>query len=142
MKYKGEPTKGIVFFNLLYSSDKFCSELGKFTLAIGKLEAELILYFLRNNVKDKIERATLGKLISIGEKNNLFDRNLSSILNQFLVQRNELTHNVYSIFIDLKKDSILDKDNLLDSDVWSYIDFLWQAKENVNNISEIIRQKK
>ena len=68
MKYKGEPTKGVVFFNLLYTSDEFCKELGKLTLAAGKIEAELILFYKRNNITENLNKATLGKLISIGKK--------------------------------------------------------------------------
>ncbi|NVK53503.1 MAG: hypothetical protein HWD85_11260 [Flavobacteriaceae bacterium] len=141
MKYKGNSSKGIDFYYHLFNSKEFCIELGKFTLLSSKLEAELILYYKRNNVKDTLEKATLGKLISIGSKNNLFDKNLSLILNQFLIQRNELTHNIYSIFRNIKDNSILEKDNLLDSDVWTYTDFIYQVNENFNHISEIIKEK-
>ena len=140
MQYEGNHTKGIDFFNLLYKSEKFCLELGKFNLVAGKLEAELILYYQRNNLKENLNKATLGKLISIGEKNNLLDRNLLMTLKQFSIQRNELTHNIYSLFIDLKEDSILEKDNLLDSDVHTYIEFVWIVKNNFNDISEIIKK--
>ena len=140
MQYEGNHTTGIDFFNLLYKSEKFCLELGKFNLVAGKLEAELILYYQRNNLKENLNKATLGKLISIGEKNNLLDRNLLMTLKQFSIQRNELTHNIYSLFIDLKEDSILEKDNLLDSDVHTYIEFIWIVKNNFNDISEIIKK--
>ena len=64
------------------------------------------------------------------------------ILNDFLIQRNELTHNIYSLFVDLKDNSILEKDNLLDSDVHYYIEFVWQTRINFNNIANIIKKEK
>ncbi|WP_198342487.1 hypothetical protein [Polaribacter sp. SA4-12] len=141
MKYTGKPTKGVKFYNLLYESERFCCELGKVTLASGKLEAELILYFKKHKIKDNFKKATLGKLISIGEKNNLINENFSMVLRNILIQRNELTHNIYALFIDLKDDSILEKDNLLDSDVHTYIEFIWQVRENINDVAEIVREK-
>ena len=139
--YKGEPSEGIKFFNLLLESDEFTSELGKVALASGKLEAELILFFKNNGIKEKYEKATLGKLINIGEKEKVFDKNLTAALKVVSKQRNYLTHSIYALFIDLIEESILEKSNLLDSDVHTYLDKVWQLKENLFALADIIQKK-
>lgn len=137
MMYKGEPTKGIKFYNLLLESKEFTSELGKVTMAAGKLEAKLILFLRRKGINSKIDGKTLGFLIRIGEKNNLFDKNLVISLNQIKNQRNYLMHNIYALHTDLIEETILEKRNLLDTDVTMYIDRTWQLKENLNDIANI-----
>ena len=139
--YKGEPTQGVEFYNLLFESDEFCSELGKVTLAAGRLEAELILYLNRNGVKENISQSTLGQLIKIGKKYDLFDKNLAIALDQICRQRNYITHNIYALFIELIDETILERSNLLDSDVHTYMDRAWQTKENLIGLADIISQK-
>lgn len=141
MMYIGEPTQGKEFYDLLYQSDEFTSELGKVTLASSKLEAEIMLFLKRKGIKDNYEKATLGKLIDIVKKNNLIDYNLIISLKQISIQRNYLTHNIYSLFIDLLDETILEKNNLLDSDVHTYIERTWQLKENLIALSEIIQEE-
>ncbi len=141
MMYIGEPTQGKEFYDLLYQSDEFTSELGKVTLASSKLEAEIILFLKRKGIKDNYEKAPLGKLIDIVKKNNLIDYNLIISLKQISIQRNYLTHNIYSLFIDLLDETILEKNNLLDSDVHTYIERTWQLKENLIALSEIIQEE-
>lgn len=141
MMYKGEPVKGIEFYNLLFESEEFTSELGKVAMASGKFEAELILLLKRNKVSNNCKNAPLGKLINIGEKNNLFDKNLTIILKDISKQRNYLTHNIYALFIDLIDETVLEKSNLLDSDVITYLEKAWQLKENLNDIANIIQRE-
>jgi hypothetical protein len=140
--YKGEFTKGIEFYNLLIESKEFTSELGKVTMASGKLEAELILFLKKKGITSNISRVTLGGLIKIGVKNNFFDNNLIITLNEINKQRNDVTHKIYALFIDLPNDSKLEKDNLLDTDVITYIDIVWQLKENINHIADHFRKNK
>lgn len=139
--YKGERSEGIEFYNLLLESDDFTSELGKVAMASGKLEAELILYLKRNGITENYKKATLGKLIKIGERNNLFDKNLTIDLKQISKQRNYLTHNIYALFIDLIDETILERRDLLDSDVHSYLEIAWQLKENLICLTDIIQHK-
>ena len=141
MKYKGKPTEGIEFYNLLLQSNEFTSELGKVAMASGKLEAELMLFLKQNGVNENFKKATLGKLIEVGEKNNLFDNNLIIALKQTSEQRNYLTHNIYALFIDLIDETVLEKSNLLDSDVYTYLERAWQLKENLNDLANIFQQK-
>ena len=139
--YKGEPTEGIEFYNLLVESDEFTSELGKVALASGKLEAELILFLMRNGIKGNYKRATLGTLVDRAKKNDLLDKNMIIALEQISKQRNYITHNIYALFTDLIDETILEKNNLLDSDVHLYLERAWQLKENLDGLADIIKQK-
>lgn len=138
--FKGEPTRGIAFYNLLFENDEFNIELGRVILAAGKIEGELILYLKRKGVTENISRATFGSLIKTGKKYNLFNRNLTIALEEICMQRNYLTHNIYALFADLLEETILEKENLVDTDVLQYIDRAWQLKENLIGISDIIHK--
>lgn len=139
--YKGEPTEGIKFYNLLVESEEFTSELGKAALASGRLEAELILFLKRNGITENYKKATLGPLVDIAEKNDLLDKNMIIALRQISKQRNYITHNIYALFTDLIDETVLEKNNLLDSDVHLYIERAWQLKENLDGLADIIKQK-
>lgn len=138
--YKGLPTKGLAFYKLLFESEEFNIEMGKMTLAAGRIEAELILYLKRNGVTEDISRSTFGGLIKTGKKYNLFDKNLIISLEQICNQRNYLTHNIYALFTDLLEETILEKHNLVDTDVITYIDRAWELKENLVGIADIINK--
>jgi hypothetical protein len=140
--YQGEPTKGIEFFNLLEKSEEFTSELGKVALTSGKLEAELIIFLEQHDVKGNYKRATLGSLIEKIEKQGLLDKNMIHALKMITTQRNYITHNIYALFIDQLDETILEKYNLLDSDVHLYIERAWQLNENINGLTDIIKRKK
>ncbi len=139
--YQGEPTEGIEFYNLLFESDEFNSELGRVTLAAGRLEAEMILFLNRNGVKENISRKTLGTLIEIGRKYNLIDNNLFISLDITCKQRNYLTHNIYSLFIDRIEETILEKSDLFDTDVMLYIERAWQLRDNLVHLGDVISKK-
>ena len=57
--YKGDYISGIKFYNLLFESREFTSEMGKVALASGKLEAELIIYLKRKGIHQNIENYNL-----------------------------------------------------------------------------------
>ena len=141
MMYKGEPSTGIEFYNLLNQSEEFTSELGKVALASGKLEAELILFLSRNEINGNYKKATLGTLIRIANENNLFNDNEKIAFKMISKQRNYITHNIYALFTDLIEETILEKENLLDSDVHLYIERAWQLRENLNDLADIIKRK-
>ncbi|NEW85109.1 MAG: hypothetical protein GZ094_22470 [Mariniphaga sp.] len=138
--YKGEPTKGLEFYNLLNESEKFTCELGKVALASGRLEAELILFLKRREIKGKYDKATLGTLIDLADKNDLIDKNMRMSLKTISKQRNYITHNIYGLFIDLIDETILEKENLLDTDVILYIDRAWELKENLDGLADIFQR--
>lgn len=139
--YRGEPAKGLEFFNLLLESDEFNSELGRVTLAAGRLEAELMLLLRRKGIQGNFHKATLGRLIKIGIENGLFDSELSDFLLSTCEQRNYITHNVYALFIDLIDETTLEKNHLLDSDVYLYGERAWQLKHNLIGLAHIIKEK-
>ena len=139
--YKGEPTKGLDFYNLLSQSENFTSELGKVALSSGKLEVELIILLTKNNIKGNFKKATLGKLIRIANENNIFTNNEKIAFKITLNQRNYITHNIYALFTDLIDETIMEKENLLDSDILLYIERAQQLNENINELSEIIKNK-
>lgn len=129
--YKGELTKGREFFNLLIESDEFNIEMGKVALSAGRLETELISYFIRNGVRGKVNQATLGQLIKIEKKNNLLDKNLSNALKLICKQRNYLTHNIYALLTERIKETILEGRDLIDTDVLTYTERAWQLRINL-----------
>jgi hypothetical protein len=142
MTYKGVETKGIEFYKLLLDSDEFTSELGKVTLASGKLEAELILFLKRRGIVGKFDKATLGTLIEIARKNKLINSNMRMALKEISIQRNYIMHNIYSLFIDLIDETILEKENLLDSDVHLYTERAWVLRKNIDGLADIIKNEK
>lgn len=139
--YKGIQAEGIEFFNLLFESEEFSAELGRVALAAGRLEAEMILFLSRNGIKEYNSRSTLGQLIKIGKKHNLIDKNLAIALEETCKQRNYITHNIYALFSELIEETMLERSNLLDSDVHSYIDRAWQLRDNLTGLANIIRDK-
>lgn len=139
--YKGEPAKGLDFYNLLFESSDFNIELGKVTLTSGKLEAELILFLKRNEMTVNSSRMTLGALIDKCKKQNLFNKNLITALKEVSKQRNYLMHNIYALHSDLLDETILVKINLLDTDVLLYTERAWQLQENLIQLAEIIKKQ-
>ena len=139
--YQGIPSGGEEFYNLLFESDEFSSELGRVALAAGRLESELILFYNRNNIDENFSKATLGHLIKIGKDKNLLDKNLFIALDMICRQRNYLMHNIHALLTNLIDETILEGRNLLDSDVHTYIDRAWQLGENLNHLAGVIKNK-
>ncbi len=137
--YKGDHISGIKFYNLLFESREFTSEMGKVALASGKLEAELIIYLKRKGIHQNIENYNLGLLIRTAEQSGLLTHNQLEIYKLVKNQRNYLTHNFYALFADLKEETVLPKNNLLDSDVLTYIECALQLRENLDSLSENLK---
>ena len=140
--YKGKPSKGIEFYNLLNQSEEFTSELGKVALASGRLEVEFILYLIENDVKGNYKKAPLGTLIRIANENKLLSENENLIFKQISKQRNYITHNIYALFSDLIDETIMEKEKLLDSDVHLYTERAWQLRDNLKGLSDVIKTKR
>lgn len=139
--FKGKPVKEVEFYNLLFKNKEFTSELGKVSLASGRLEAELILFFNRKGVIEKVNEATLGWLIKVGKKNNLLDKNLVQSLELVLKQRNYFTHNIYALFTELIDVTILERENLIDTDIITYTNYAWQLNDNLESLADLISRK-
>ncbi|MDH5366332.1 MAG: hypothetical protein OEW67_05050 [Cyclobacteriaceae bacterium] len=137
--YKGINVTGTEFFNLLYESVDFTSMMGKMTLASSRLESQILL-FLKNNDTDLTnDKATLGKLIIMLVSKKLIDKPLEDFLNLVKDQRNYLTHNISALLSDLMVETILERHNLIDSDVSTYIDRAYELKENLNELADIFK---
>ena len=139
--FKGEPVKGVQFYKLLLENKDFSSELGRMALASGRLEVELLLYFMRNDVVVKNNASTLGGLINIGKKNNLLNENLILLLELILKQRNYFTHNIFALFTNLIDVTILERENLIDTDVITYANYVGQLRENLESLADLISEK-
>jgi len=136
--FKGEPSGGVDFFNLLMENEEFNKEIGKLTLAAGRLEAELIHFYKRKGVNENLSRFTLGKLIQYGENFNLLERNLAFALESTCKQRNYITHNIYSLLTELFDETILPKNDLIDTDVLTYTEKAWETRKNLIDLAELI----
>jgi hypothetical protein len=139
--FKGKHIKEVEFYNLLFKNNEFTSELGKVSLASGRLEAELILFFNRKGVIEKVNESTLGWLIKVGKKNNLLDKNLIQSLELVLKQRNYFTHNIYALFTELIDVTILERNNLIDTDVVTYSNYAWQLSDNLESLGDLVSRK-
>ncbi|MEJ1221737.1 hypothetical protein [Sediminicola sp. 1XM1-17] len=139
--HNGKSKSGLEFYRLLHESEQFTSELGKVTLASGKLETEIKFLLIENQIKGDYEKATLGKLIEVASNHNLFDKNWIMSLKQISKQRNYLTHNLYALFSDLIEETILEKTNLLDLDVTLFISRVRHLNKDLDGLANLIREK-
>lgn len=133
----GEPLSGNEFFKQLYADDEFCKQLGRTMLAAGRLESELIRHIQTNNSESKTNRANLGKLIGIVEKNMLLTKMLPA-LKDINAQRNYLAHNIHALFTGLIEETILPSKELLDSDIDVFSDRAVELTENLNGLADIV----
>ena len=138
--YRGDPVSGAKFFELLINSEQYCAELGRVVLAAGRLESLLILY-LRDNCPSEIDsKSTLGKLIAYAKEHDLLT-DLIQALEIIKEQRNYQMHNIYNLLMGMIKQTILEGENLIDSDVHTYIERALQLKENINALSDIVERE-
>jgi|TARA_R110000782_G_scaffold80846_4_gene159929 hypothetical protein len=137
MKYKGRSINGLEFYNLLHQSDEFTSVLGKMILASSKLESQMIIYLKDKQIKINHNEATLGNLINLLKTKKLIDHNIIDHLIIAKIQRNYLTHNIYALLTDLIDETILERKDIIDSDVHTYVERASQLKENLTTLAEI-----
>lgn len=138
--YEGIPSEGLEFYSLLCEDDEFCAEFGRAMLAAGRLESALKKMLTTHAPDENTRRATLGRLITYARKNNLLEKMIPS-LEMLCNQRNYLAHNIHALFSGQIEETILQRTDLLDSDVPCFTERAWQLKENLNGLSEIIERK-
>jgi len=136
---KGVPVAGREFFDLLYADSEFCERLGRTMLAAGRLETELKLYLDANLVKYK-EHATLGNLINLLKKHGLMKK-VQPSLELLRDQRNYLTHNLHALFSGLIGETVLERSNLLDSDIDTFAERAWQLAENLDGLADVMAKE-
>lgn len=147
--FKGEKIKGVDFYNLLFQSESFTNELGKVTLASGRLEAELMLLLKAKGIELSTQKPTLGTLVKECFEKQLIDGNIHTSLVGVNKLRNYITHNIYGLFSGALHESMLEKDNLLleknnliDTDVLTYTDIAYQLCTNLNDLANIIATRR
>jgi hypothetical protein len=137
---KGEFVAGLRFFELLCAGDRFCAELGRTVLAAGRLESALKRHLAANVPTEDTTKATLGKLIQYCKINSLIAQMIPA-LEVLRDQRNYLTHNIHALLSDLIEETILERADLLDSDVVTYAERAWELKNNLNGLAEIVERE-
>lgn len=134
---KGEPVKGVKFFELLSEDADFCKQLGRAVLAASRLETELKRYLSSHGVRSDTKSATLGRLIKLAREHELLVRMLP-VLETIKEQRNYLAHNIHALFSGVIEETILPRTNLLDSDIDVFTERAWQLAENLIGLSEAL----
>ncbi|WP_430972138.1 hypothetical protein [Sunxiuqinia rutila] len=133
-----EKKTGLEFYNLLFEDEGFTMEMGRVTLAAGRLEAELMQFLKRKGIKRNVTSKTLGQLIYIGKDKGVIDNDVLKTLELVLKQRNYLTHNIYSLFNELIDEPDIVKGDLLLDDVTVYTDRAFVLRNNLNDIADML----
>jgi len=128
------------FYNILFTNDEFCMELGRVILVTGKLESLIKKFLNKNNENTKFIESTLGGLIFKLKKYDSL-KNVVPALSMLKDQRNTLIHEIHSYFSGLIEHTLIDDDNLIDSDVSLFIERAIILRENVEGIIQIINGK-
>ena len=139
-KFEGRPVGGTEFFALLYGDDDFCAQLGRAMLAAGRLETALKGYLKTRRPELKIEHASLGVLLRVLKKHALLVR-MQPALDVLKSQRNYLGHSIHALLSDWIEETILERSDLLDSDVSTYCERAWQLTENLNGLANIVEKE-
>ncbi len=139
--WSGNPVDGPAFYSLLCTSDEFCAELGRATLAAGRLESALKQHVMCHARQLDLAHATLGQLIAVAKKENLLSEMIPP-LELLKSQRNYLAHNIHSLLSGTIIETILEGSNLIDSDVTTYTERAWQLADNLNALSEILERER
>jgi hypothetical protein len=137
---QGEPFEGLRFFKLLCSDEHFCAELGRAVLAAGRLESALKRYLASAVPAKDITKATLGQLIQYCRQNQQLTI-IIPVLEGLKNQRNYVTHNIHALLSDMIGETILERANLLDSDVVTYTERAWGLENNLNALADIIERE-
>ena len=75
--------------------------------------------------------------INLLKTKKLIDHNIIDHLIIAKIQRNYLTHNIYALLTDLIDETILERKDIIDSDVHTYVERASQLKENLTTLAEI-----
>lgn len=136
-KFQGRPVGGTEFFTLLFADDDFCAQLGRAMLAAGRLETALKRYLKTRRPELKFEHANLGALLRLLQKHTLLVK-MQPALEVLKSQRNYLAHALLSEWIE---ETILERSDLLDSDVSTYCERARQLIENLNGLADIVENE-
>jgi len=139
-KIEGRPIPGTEFFALLCSDDEFCAQLGRAMLAASRLETELKRYVHARHPQLDTKHANLGQILRLLNKHALLEK-MRPALGVLKDQRNYLAHNIHALLSDWIEETILERSDLLDSDVSTYCERAWQLTENLNGLADIVERE-
>lgn len=137
---KGEPVDGQAFYALIYDDPVFCQQLGRAMLAAGRLETSLKRFFCSKVPTAKTDRATLGQMVELLKKYGLLEK-MQPHLQSLALQRNYLAHSIHALLSHWIEETILERSDLLDSDVHTYFERAWQLTENLNSLAAILEHE-
>ena len=129
------------FYTSLYDSDEFISELGKMTLEMGRLEAELKAFLRKAGIRTNLDRDTLGLLIAKLANCELINSQDICRFNDLRKQRNFLTHNLYAMLsnqVDERSTSAVER---LQDDVESYVAHVLTLRRSTRELMDMLYQK-
>jgi len=129
------PTK---FYTSLYDSDEFISQLGKMTLEMGRLEAELKAFLQKAGIRTNLDRDTLGLLIAKLSNCELISPQDISRFNDLRKQRNFLTHNLYTILNNQIENRSTSDAERLKHDVESYVEHVIRLRRNIRELMDVL----
>lgn len=138
--YRGIDIEGSAFFDLLMESEDFCVQLGKLTLVASRLEGELILLLRRLGEKDDIESFNMGRLIRRLKRFDSLESGTMFWLEEECQKRNYLTHNIYHLLHGIIAQTILERDDIIDSDIHTYTERAWMTQQNLLGLCELIKK--
>lgn len=140
--YKGIDIDGSAFFDLLMKSEEFCIQLGRLTMTASRLEGEMILLLKKLGETDDIEKFNMGRLIRRLKSFKSLESSIISWLEEECERRNYLTHNIYHLLHDLISQTILERDDIIDSDVLTYTERAWQTQQNLLSLCELVKKQR
>lgn len=140
-KFEGRPAGGTEFFALLCADDDFCAQLGRAMLAAGRLETALKRYLKTRRPELKLEHANLGALLQLLQKKHTLLVKMQPALEVLKSQRNYLVHSIHALLSDWIEETILERSDLLDSDISTYCERAWQLTEDLNGLADIVEKE-
>lgn len=141
------------FYDLLLKDAEFKNQLGEAMLLSGKLETVLAKLLKKNGISLNKEIQTLNTIIKKLNEKDLIDKNEKAVLEVLASQRNYLAHCIFGeldnffeednkrIDESMKPRSALVTENLVESDVHTYIEKVWQFNQNVLHMLDIFEKK-
>ncbi len=109
-------------------------------LAAGRFETALKRHLHSKNPKLNTTYAHLGTLLNHLKKHELLGK-MHPHIELLKKQRNYLAHSIHALLTDWVGETILERENLLDSDLSTYTDRAHELTGNLNALSEIVERE-
>lgn len=109
-------------------------------LAAGRFETVLKRHLHSEKPQLKTTYAHLGALLEHLKKHQLLGK-MHPHIELLKRQRNYLAHSIHALLTDWVGETILERENLLDSDLSTYTDRARDLTDNLNALSEIVERE-